>query len=567
VEYLDSLKNKSSPIPFLTENGVVLKMADSTKVYVRTKSGLVRAMSPFDALLLNIVCISFFSASIFAFQMTPLLFPGANVAAAFILAIIFSTPLYLTWGMLASSMPRSGGDYVFTSRLVHPALAFIATFSAWVFWQWWYQGTFPMQITFQSIAPFLTKLAIVTGNMSYMNAGAWATSTTGLVVIGVVLLVIALLLAIPGIRFYALVQRAMFILAGLAVLALLYVLVVSTPETFANNLNHLLTQATGENIDWYHTIIEAAATAGYAKTEINLYDTLGTVPVTMMCMGYGFWSIMVMGEVKEARSAKLVNYSILGSVTITGVFFAILYALMTKVAGYDFYNAFFYLYMVADPIMAKIPFTPNYMFLGMVVSPNIAFDFVIALGSALNVFNLMIQMYIVGSRVMFAQTFDRILPEKLSHISTKYISPVNAIIVYFFGSLIWLVIASFNPLLYFYFTAVVLGVILTYILDSVAGIVFPYKMKDTFEASPIAKYKIGGLPAIVLTGIGGLVFSLFLLYFYVTVPGLGLTNPTSIGIVLAVYVVLLVYYYAIRWYRQKYQGINIDLAFKEIPPE
>jgi len=34
-----------------------------------------------------------------------------------------------------------------------------------------------------------------------------------------------------------------------------------------------------------------------------------------------------------------------------------------------------------------------------------------------------------------------------------------------------------------------------------------------------------------------------------------------------VYVVLLVYYYAIRWYRQKYQGINIDLAFKEIPPE
>jgi amino acid transporter len=542
-------------------------MADSTKVYVRAKSGLVRAMSPFDALLLNVVCISFFSSSIFAFQMTPLLFPGANVAVAFVLAIIFSAPLYLTWGMLASSMPRSGGDYVFTSRLVHPALAFIATFSAWVFWQWWYQGIFPMQIVFQSISPFLTKLAFATGNLWYLDASSWAISGTGLVVLGILFLVIALILAVPGIRFYALIQRAMFILAALAVVALLYVLAVTTPETFANNLNNLLVKATGENLDWYNAIIQAAAQAGYVKTEINWYDTLGTVPVTMMCMGYGFWSIMVMGEVKEARSARLVNYSILGSVAITGIFFALLYALITKVAGYDFYNAFFYLYMVADPIMAKIPFTPNYMFLGMVASPNIVFDFIIALGSALNVFNLMVQMYIVGSRVMFAQTFDRILPEKLSHISTKYISPVNAIIVYFVGSLIWLAIASYNPLIYFYFTAVVLGVILTYILDSVAGIVFPYKMKEVFEASPVAKYKIGGLPAIVLTGIGGVVFSLFLLYFYVTVPGLGLQNPISVGIILAVYVVLLVYYYAIRWYRQKYQGINIDLAFKEIPPE
>jgi len=524
-------------------------------------------MGPWDALILNVVCISFFSSSIFAFQMTPLLFPGANVSVSFILAIIFSAPLYLTWAMLATSMPRSGGDYVFASRLVHPALAFVATFSAWVFWQWWYQGIFPSQIVFQSIAPFLMKLGATTGNTWYFEASAWAVSTTGLITLGLIMLIISFVLAIPGVSFYAKIQRIMFILAGLAVLALLYVLVVSTPQTFSQNLNSLLVKATGENIDWYNTIIEAAAAAGYAKTPINWYDTVATVPVTMMCMGYGFWSIMVMGEIKEATSSKLVNYQILGSVAITGIFFAVLYALMVKVAGFDFYNAYFYLYMVYDPIMAKIPFTPNYMFLGMVVSPNIAVDFIIALGSALNVFNLMIQMYVIGSRVMFAQTFDRIWPEQLAHISTKFVSPINAMIVYFFGSLIWLIIAAYNPLLYFYFTAVVLGVILTYLLDSIAGIRFPYKMKEVYSASPIAKHKIGGVPAIVLTGIGGVIFSLFLLYFYATVPALGLQNPTSVGIVVAVYVVLLVYYYATRWYRKKYQGIDIDLAFKEVPPD
>ena len=542
-------------------------MANTGKTFVRTKSGLVRAMGPWDALLLNIVCISFFSSSIFAFQMTPLLFPGANVSVSFILAIIFSAPLYLTWAMLATSMPRSGGDYVFASRLVHPALAFIATFSAWVFWQWWYQGIFPNQIVFQSIAPFLTKLAFVTGDSSYFAASSWAVSTTGLITLGVLMLILSFLLAIPGVSFYAKIQRVMFVLAALAVIALLYVLVVSTPEIFTQNLNSLLAKATGENIDWYHKIIEAAASAGYTKTPINWYDTVATVPVTMMCMGYGFWSIMVMGEVKEATSSKLVNYQILGSVAIAGIFFAVLYALMVKVVGFDFYNAFFYLYMVADPIMAKIPFTPNYMFFGMVVSPNIAVDFIIALGSALNVFNLMIQMFVIGSRVMFAQTFDRIWPEKLAHIGTRFVSPINAMIVYFIGSLVWLIIASYNPLSYFYFTAVVLGVLLTYLLDSIAGIAFPYKMKEVYSASPIAKYKIGGVPAIVLCGIGGVIFSLFLLYFYATVPGLGMQNPTSVGLVIAVYAILLVYYYVIRWYRRVYQGIDIDLAFKEVPPD
>ena len=185
-----------------------------------------------------------------------------------------------------------------------------------------------MQITYQSIAPFLVKLAIVTGNTSYLDASAWAVSTTGLITLGLIMLIISFVLAIPGISFYAKIQRVMFILAALAVIALLYVLAVATPELFRQNLNSLLSQASGESIDWYSTIIEAAAAAGYVKTPFNWYDTIGTVPVTMMCMGYGFWSIMVMGEIKEATSSKLVNYQILGSVAITGIFFALLLSLI-----------------------------------------------------------------------------------------------------------------------------------------------------------------------------------------------------------------------------------------------
>lgn len=529
------------------------------ELFVRPKSGLVRVLSVHDALIFNIVCIAFFSGSIYAFQMTSYLAPGANVSLTFLLTILFTLPLYLSWAMLASSFPRSGGDYVFTSRLVLPSLAFAATFSAWIFWQLWYNACFPIQIIWQSISPFLVMM----GNTA---ASDWVLSHTGMLVVGIGLLFLALLAAIPGMSFYAKLQRILFAFTIVSIILLLWVLAITNPASFAERFNSFMAATTGNKIDWYNQVINVAKEAGYVPAPFSWYDTLKLIPVAMMCMGYGFWSIMIMGEIKGAKETKLAVYSIYGSVIIMGLFFAALYALLQN-SGSLFYNSLFYLYMKGDPFISQIPFWPNYMFIAAVASPNLLCTYLIQLGAAANVFNLMVMMYIVGARVMFAQTFDRIWPEKLSYLGTRYISPIYALIVYFIGSVIWLIPAVFYPEIYFYFTAVVLGVLLAYVLTGIAGITFPIRMKDAYEASPIAKYKIMGVPLIQISGIAALAFCGFLLYWYLTVPELGLMNPISVSIVLIVYVVSLVYFYIIRWYRAKYQGINIDLAFKNIPPE
>jgi len=72
---------------------------------------------------------------------------------------------------------------------------------------------------------------------------------------------------------------------------------------------------------------------------------------------------------------------------------------------------------------------------------------------------------------------------------------------------------------------------------------------------------------VVLSGIGGVIFSLFIMYIYATVPAIGMANPASLGVVFAVYIITIVYYYAIKLYRKSRQGIDIDLAFREVPPE
>jgi hypothetical protein len=49
-------------------------------------------------------------------------------------------------------------------------------------------------------------------------------------------------------------------------------------------------------------------------------------------------------------------------------------------------------------------------------------------------------------------------------------------------------------------------------------------------------------------------------------PRLGLTSPLAYGIVFGVLAVSAVWYFLVK-NAQKSRGINVDYAFKEIPPE
>jgi amino acid transporter len=539
------------------------------EVFVRAKSGLVRVMSVHDALIFNLVTISFFSASLFAFQMAPAVFPGADLPAAFILTIICTAPLYLGYALLAASYPRSGGDYVFLSRLVHPAMAFVATFAAWVFWQWWYQGSFPLQIYWQSVAPYLTKLAYYTGSTSLMGISNALVNPDVAIVFGIVVIAIALLLALPGLRFYIKVQRVMFVAALLAVASIIYMLVTTNPTSFASSFNSIEASVTGNNTDWYNLVVQTAQGAGYAPGAFSWSQTLYTIPICMMCLGYGFWSIMLMGEIKEAKVSKLQIYSIYGSVVFSGLFFALIGLLLTRV-GTLFFNSLFYLYYNGNPLIGQMAITPSYVGIAMMASNNVILDTLLAVGTALNVFNLMILMFIVGSRVMFAQSMDRILPQKLGELGKRFITPINAMLVYAVGSIAWLIPAAMYPTAIYYFTAVVLGVVFAYLLVGIATAVFPYRAKAVHDSMPFGKYKVGGIPLTTILGILNTAFCLFLIYCFISVPALALSSPAypwNLIFVLGVYVLLFVYYYANRWYKKRTLGYDIELAFKEVPPE
>ena len=79
------------------------------------------------------------------------------------------------------------------------------------------------------------------------------------------------------------------------------------------------------------------------------------------------------------------------------------------------------------------------------------------------------------------------------------------------------------------------------------------------------KAKVGGVPVITLVGIFSAIVEAVLLYASFTNTIIG-GSPSSYPVAAGLAIAGLVIFYVARAYR-KSQGINIDLVFKEIPPE
>src|SRR5260370_5300376 len=106
-------------------------MSKQTSLFVRQSSGLVREASAIDAMIFNAV----FSAPVGATLAFGIFYalgtsPGADLVTALLIAFIVNIPVCIMLSMMASAMPSTGGDYVWISRILHPAAAVFSNFSA-----------------------------------------------------------------------------------------------------------------------------------------------------------------------------------------------------------------------------------------------------------------------------------------------------------------------------------------------------------------------------------------------------------------------------------------------------
>ena len=103
-------------------------MSNNVEVFARKASGLTREAGMLDttyfAIMNNAVPVSIWFV-IGAYSWLP----GANLTLACIITLICVVfGFAMVWGILGGSMPRSGGSYVYNSRIIHPIIGLGVSF-------------------------------------------------------------------------------------------------------------------------------------------------------------------------------------------------------------------------------------------------------------------------------------------------------------------------------------------------------------------------------------------------------------------------------------------------------
>jgi hypothetical protein len=100
---------------------------------------------------------------------------------------------------------------------------------------------------------------------------------------------------------------------------------------------------------------------------------------------------------------------------------------------------------------------------------------------------------------------------------------------------------------------------------SVAAIALPFRQKRLFQESSV-NYKVGGIPVLSIAGLASfLVFAYFVVNSVTT--SVFYTPTTDQGAFLVVLFGGAIAFYFLAAEYRKSQGIDLSLAFKDLPPE
>ena len=188
-----------------------------------------------------------------------------------------------------------------------------------------------------------------------------------------------------------------------------------------------------------------------------------------------------------------------------------------------------------------------------------------SLGLALWMWMWIPAMHTFGVRAIVAWAFDQVAPAPIATISEKYHTPIVAITVTTIVNLIFMALFVFSP---WFSTIVILieAAVLAWSVVLGAGIFFPYLRPQIYEKSPIAGKTVFGLPIMTVGCFLGFIASQFYFWTLFFDPNAAGHDPTQVAIVAGVFVLGFVFYYVMKLIKAS-QGIDVTLAFKEIPIE
>jgi len=524
----------------------------SPRVFVRDATGLVREFGSWDSFAFNfggIVTVVGLSALFVSFNVLT----GANLLVALLLILPILIAYTVADTQLGIAMPRSGGDYVYVSRILHPGIGLAAS----------------MLLVFLLILnPAIFSDLITTGYIpGLLNAFGWTTqasmlsNTTVRLILDNIIMGTSIMLVIIPVRFYSKMQT---LFVGLALIGSILVPVA------LGALGHdgFVAAFNAQSSVSYNAVIGQAQSLGYTP-HFSWTDTILTLPGLSFFLVTN-WPCVVGGELKSVK--KSMTIGVIGGVMFAWVIFFVTAGLYYFVLGPDFAGSVAYL-VQNSPSTAPFGGTNvltsilQYIY-GTTTPVGVLVTVLIAASLIAACFIVIAQSILLSTRHIFAWAFDNVLPSKFANVNDRFGTPVFTTLVLWVIAEIVLWITIFQSSAIAVLSNAGLAESLGYGPALVAAMLFARRRKELFDSSPsTTKIKVGGIYLITILGAIGAIGFATIVVFVAAFPIIGFPiTSTNILFLISIFLFGGVLYYAARYYR-KGQGIDIDMAFKQIPPE
>jgi beta-lysine 5,6-aminomutase beta subunit len=474
---------------------------------------------------------------------------------------------------LTTAMPRSGGDYVFTSRIISP------------FWGWIESWTlvgsavtiigFEIIVASHNVQLTAILLGVAFPGSAFASAPNWLQDNASKAIVGVIVLLVILGISILRTRTFHKVVTGLTIFAIVSVAISFFGAFFISPDAVDKALPALGTSS--------GAIMSAATKAGFSLGSpdfsfIGLIGLAGLVSVVLFqFIGFQF-SSYIAGEVK-GNVRRSILFAVIGAL-VFAVFMNSLYQdVLGNHFGFRLVNAWGYLYWfngAAAPLNGQPPFTP---LMATAVYPGAwPFWFIVSVGNTvLNV--LLCPVYAIFlSRIVLAWSLDRQVPEWFSEVNERTNAPLRVIVLAVLAGAVFYALTFFGLNLAgtTFFGVLLAG--LTWIMPGINAILMPYRRPDLFQLTSNTK-RFLSLPRLAWFGIIWLIFIVPVYaaaFVYPVVNGiksqgaeylsLSTSNTSGIGWALVFIVAGIVIYFVMRFVNNS-RGINTKMMFQELPPD
>ncbi|HXY72418.1 MAG TPA: APC family permease [Actinomycetota bacterium] len=549
-------------------------VGEAPGLFLRKATGLVKGWSRFDAFLysfmsVNFVCLGlFFSLAVIGYV------PAGQIIPAVLISGVFISFMVVTYASLISVMPRAGGDYVWQSRILGGGIAFVLAVTGWWFILWYWTPVYASILNVEVLQPLAAFLKWG-GLLTFLG------TSRGLFTICVVTALLAGFVCALGMETYAKIQRYCFYIGILGLAFIAIIMLFGSRSGFESAFNSQATSLFGAKPGAYDATIKFAGGASALPASISFSPffgkTLLIIPFLCFWILWPNWGATLYGEVRGASDFKRVMGGMMYGLWVTIAIAVVFLLLASKFFGWNFFNAgnvnfinYFYGYTKSNGPIPVWTYPPllvgmwfHSQFMGVLLTLIFGAWFLGWAGT----------LFLSSTRVIFAAAFDRVLPEKVADVSEKRHVPVWALILMLVPSIVVSWFYAYTSTMKTWIIDATLVIAVTFLGTAIAAAIMPWRKKELYRNSAIAKYKILGIPMITVTGVLTALFLAWNLYKWLWPPYnsssgnlYAINVPSSLWFMGSMYILALVLYVVAKVVRRS-QGIDLKAVYTEIPVE